>query len=182
VSEINLNMCNELLLREKMDIKTPRPTKWAPPSYDDKMSNWKKAQKPKWKKPSKPTKYTSPKQDKPTYTAPQEYDHEPMYESETYEKEAASFNPYDIRKRRSAMRAQLEKSIDDEIAGLEELDELERQEEAGVGVKQVTGLPNGERCNSRWQCSSICCSRYGAEFGTCKNRVAKWWGTDCMGQ
>ena len=48
---------------------------------------------------------------------------------ETVEKEAAShiYNPYDIRKRRSAMRAAIEKSIDDEIAGLAELDELERQ-------------------------------------------------------
>merc|ERR1712147_617604 len=61
---------------------------------------------------------------------------------ETVEKEAAShiYNPYDIRKRRSAMRAAIEKSIDDEIAGLAELDELERQEEDGV--KQVaSGLP-----------------------------------------
>merc|ERR1712129_97504 len=56
---------------------------------------------------------------------------------ETVQKEAVShiFNPYDIRKRRSAMRAAIEKSIDDEIAGLAELDELERQEEDGV--KQV---------------------------------------------
>merc|ERR1719350_1719345 len=82
---------------------------------------------------------------------------------EAVEKEAAShiYNPYDIRKRRSAMRAAIEKSIDDEIAGLAELDELERQEEDGV--KQVaSGLPNGSRCNSRFQCASICCSRFGA--------------------
>merc|ERR1739842_107650 len=89
----------------------------------------------------------------------------------THEKEAANWfqNPYNDRTRRSQMRAQLEKAIDDEIAALEELDELERQEEDGV--KQVaSGLPNGSRCNSRWQCSTICCSRYGAEFGTCRNR------------
>merc|ERR1712086_980391 len=181
------------------------------PSYP--KPTW-KAQKPKWKKPSKPSKpakYSPPKQawNKAKPTAPQEYDHEPMYESETYEKkpvyltlywtddynpydirqrgivkaqleeriesdmqelaalneletvsdeqqdldgegviEAAStdetvekeavshiYNPYDERKRRSAMRAAIEKSIDDDIAGLAELDELERQEEDGV--KQV---------------------------------------------
>merc|ERR1712129_368149 len=50
---------------------------------------------------------------------------------ETVEKGAVShiYNPYDERKRRSAMRAQLEKAIDDDIAGLAELDELERQAE-----------------------------------------------------
>jgi hypothetical protein len=103
---------------------------------------------------------------------------------ETVQKEAVShiFNPYDIRKRRSAMRAAIEKSIDDEIAGLAELDELERQEEDGV--KQVaSGLPNGERCNSRFQCASICCSRFGAEFGRCRARVAVGlFFTNCEGQ
>merc|ERR1712147_378284 len=115
---------------------------------------------------------------KPTWQKTQKYDHE------SYEKEAAShiYNPYDIRKRRSAMRAAIEKSIDDEIAGLAELDELERQEEDGV--KQVaSGLPNGSRCNSRFQCASICCSRFGAEFGRCRARVAVGlFFTNCEGQ
>merc|ERR1719203_2296067 len=118
----------------------------------------------------------------------QDLDGEGVIEStstdETVEKEAVShiFNPYDIRKRRSAMRAAIEKSIDDEIAGLAELDELERQEEDGV--KQVaSGLPNGERCNSRFQCASICCSRFGAEFGRCRARVAVGlFFTNCEGQ
>jgi hypothetical protein len=118
----------------------------------------------------------------------QDLDGENVIESastdETVQKEAVShiFNPYDIRKRRSAMRAAIEKSIDDEIAGLAELDELERQEEDGV--KQVaSGLPNGSRCNSRFQCASICCSRFGAEFGRCRARVAVGlFFTNCEGQ
>merc|ERR1719460_522551 len=86
------------------------------------MTNWQKPSypKPTWKKPSykktpKPTKHSKPqgwkKNDKPTYTAPQEYDHEPMYESETYEKEPVYSwfqDPYADRTRRSAMKAQLE--------------------------------------------------------------------------
>jgi len=106
-------------------VKTPRPTKYEPHSYDDGMSNWKpsypkpsswkKDSNPAWKKTSKP-KYSQQKQgwkkdSKPTYTAPQEYDHEPMYESETYEKEPMLSwfqNPYSDRTRRSAMKAQLE--------------------------------------------------------------------------
>jgi len=105
-------------------VKTSRPTQYKPHSYDDGMShNWKKPSypKPTWKKPSykkpKPTKHPKPqgwkKNDKPTYTAPQEYDHEPMYESETYEKEPVYSwfqNPYADRTRRSAMKAQLEQN------------------------------------------------------------------------
>jgi len=238
----------------QVDYKTPRPTKYAPPSYA--KSNWKKkpsyptykkTQKPTYAKTEKPTKYSPPNKGwknnaKPTW---QKNDHE-SYEKEavshiynpyddrrrrsamkaqlkeriesdkqelaalneletvsdeqqdldgegvieaastdeTVEKEAAShiYNPYDIRKRRSAMRAAIEKSIDDEIAGLAELDELERQEEDGV--KQVaSGLPNGSRCNSRFQCASICCSRFGAEFGRCRARVAVGlFFTNCEGQ
>merc|ERR1712129_506078 len=121
------------------------------------------------------------------------------------------YNPYDIRQR-GIVKAQLEERIEsdmqelaalneletvsdeqqdfdgegvieaastDEIAGL---DELERQEEDGV--KQVaSGLPNGSRCNSRFQCASICCSRFGAEFGRCRARVAVGlFFTNCEGQ
>jgi hypothetical protein len=230
----------------KVDIKTPRPTKWSPPSYDGKR-NWKNPSypKPTYAKTEKPTKYAAWKKDsKPTWQKTQKYDHETVEKEavshiynpydirqrgivkaqleeriesdmqelaalneletvsdeqqdldgegvieaastdETVEKEAAShiYNPYDIRKRRSAMRAAIEKSIDDDIAGLAELDELERQEEDGV--KQVaSGLPNGSRCNSRFQCASICCSRFGAEFGQCRARVAVGlFFTNCEGQ
>merc|ERR1711971_680536 len=106
----------------------------------------------------------------------------------THEKEAANWfmNPYNDRTRRSQMRAELEQAIEIEMDELESLDELERQEEAGVGVKQVTGLHNGEKCMSRWQCSTICCSRHGNEEGTCQSRVfeRKWYGTiwNCQGQ
>merc|ERR1712087_316545 len=71
-------------------------------------SNWQKPSYPKAKKPSPSNKAWKKDYSKPT--APQEYDHEPMYESETYEKEPVYFNPYDIRKRRSgpsAMKAQM---------------------------------------------------------------------------
>jgi len=226
-------------------IETPRPTKYAPHSY-----NWKKPSypKPTYKKTQKPSKYTAPKQawkkdSKPTWKKndhesyeketvshiynpydirqrgivkaqleeriesdmqelaaldaleletvsdeQQDLDGEGVIEAastdETVEKGAVShiYNPYDERKRRSAMRAQLEKAIDDDIAGLDELDELERQEEDGV--KQVaSGLPNGSRCNSRFQCASICCSRFGAEFGQCRARVAVGlFFTNCEGQ
>merc|ERR1719264_2095601 len=89
---------------------------WKKPSYP--KSTYKKTQKPTWQKPAKysppKTKYSNKgwkKNDKPTYTALQEYDHEPMYESETYEKEPVYSwfqNPYADRTRRSAMKAQLE--------------------------------------------------------------------------
>merc|ERR1711971_999618 len=63
---------------------------------------------------SPPKKQGWKKNDKPTYTAPQEYDHEPMYESETYEKEPVYYNPYDIRKRRSGPSAMKAQMADDE--------------------------------------------------------------------
>merc|ERR1712129_320231 len=100
----------------------PRPTK-----YDDGKSNsWKKpsypkptwkAQKPKWKKPSKPSKPTKYSPPKPTW---QKYDHE------TVEKEAVShiYNPYDIRQR-GIVKAQLEERIESDMQELAALDELE---------------------------------------------------------
>merc|ERR1739842_172899 len=99
-------------------VKTARPTKYEPHSYDDGMANWKKPSYPKWKKDSKPT-------------APQEYDHEPMYESETYEKEPVYSwfqNPYNDRTRRSAMKAQLKERIEADMQELAALDALELDE------------------------------------------------------
>merc|ERR1719288_635885 len=98
-------------------VKTPRLTKYEPHSYDDGMANWKKPSYPKWKKNSKPT-------------APQEYDHEPMYESETYDKEPVYSwfqNPYNDRTRRSAMKAQLEQRIEADMQELAALDALETE-------------------------------------------------------
>merc|ERR1712129_582786 len=113
-------------------INTPSPTKWAPPSYDGK-SNWKKkpsyptykkTQKPTYAKTEKPTKYSSPKKQgwkkdsKPTW---QKNGHE------SYEKEAVShiYNPYDDRRRRSAMKAQLKERIESDKQELAALNELE---------------------------------------------------------
>merc|ERR1719168_228077 len=99
-------------------VKTARPTKSEPHSYDDGMANWEKPSYPKWKKDSKPT-------------VPQEYDHEPMYESETYDKEPVYSwfqNPYNDRTRRSAMKAQLEQRIEADMQELAALDALELDE------------------------------------------------------
>merc|ERR1719476_274094 len=125
----------------KVDYKTPRPTKYAP-SYDA-MGDWhkpshpkptyKKTQKPTWKK-TKPTKAWT-KDSKPTWQKTQKYDHE------TVEKEAVShyYNPYDDRRRRSAMKAQLEERIESdkqELAALNELETVsnEQQDLDGEGV------------------------------------------------
>merc|ERR1712204_103004 len=122
---------------------------------------------------------------------------------ESYEKEAVShiYNPYDIRQR-GIVKAQLEERIESDMQELAALDALELEtvsdeqqdlDGEGVigmasteedGVKQVaSGLPNGSRCNSRFQCASICCSRFGAEFGRCRARVAVGlFFTNCEGQ
>merc|ERR1719476_561911 len=135
-------------------INTPSPTKHSPPSYDDKMSNWKKkpsyptyekTEKPTYTKTGKPTKYSPPKKGwrknaKPTWQKTQKYDHE------TVEKEAAGhyYNPYDIRQR-GIVKAQLEERIESDMQELAALDALEletvsdeQQDVDGEGVKQVT--------------------------------------------
>merc|ERR1740116_460396 len=91
-------------------VKTARPTKYEPHSYDDGMTDLEKPSYPKWKKDSKPT-------------VPQEY--EPMYESETHDKEPVYSwfqNPYNDRTRRSAMKAQLEHRIEADMQELAALD------------------------------------------------------------
>merc|ERR1739846_21568 len=149
-------------------------------------------EKPSYPKPSysktkkpKPTKYSPPnhgwKKDSPTYTEPQEYDHEPMYESETYDKEPVYSwfqNPYNDRTRRSAMKAQLEQRIEadmQELAALDalELDETEVSEEDldGEGVIELASSHGqaGAMCSSRWHCQSNCCER-----GRCVEKVRDW--------
>merc|ERR1712129_597010 len=81
---------------------------------------WQKTQKSTWKKTSKPTNAWK-KNAKPTWQKTQKYDHE------TVEKEAVShiYNPYDIRKRRSAMKAQLETRIESDMQELAALNKLE---------------------------------------------------------
>merc|ERR1719350_1477381 len=118
----------------QVDHKTPRPTKYAPPSYDSDWHKpsypkptWHKTHKPTWEKTSKPTKHSPPKQawkkpshPKPTWQKTQKYDHE------TVEKEAAGhyYNPYDDR-RRGIVTAQLEERIESDMQELAALDALE---------------------------------------------------------
>merc|ERR1711971_352606 len=135
-------------------IKTPRPTKWAPPKYDD--------GKKRNKKTPKPTKYSKAKQwktdSKPT--APQEYDHEPMYESETYEKEPVYSwfqNPYNDRTRRSAMKAQLKERIEADRQELAALDALEL-DETEVSEEDLDGEGVIEAASSHGQTGNMCSS------------------------
>merc|ERR1711971_1059379 len=163
-------------------VKTPKPTKYEPHSYDDGMShNWKKPSYPK--KPYKKSQKPAWKKDYSKPTAPQEYDHEPMYESETYDKEPVYSwfqNPYNDRTRRSAVKAQLEERIDadmQELAALDalELDETEvsdeQQDEDGEGVIELASSHGraGAMCSSRWSCQSNCCER-----GRCVEKVRDW--------
>merc|ERR1711971_959533 len=161
-------------------VKTPKPTKYEPHSYDDGMShNWEKPSYPK--KPYKKSQKPAWKKDYSKPTEPEEYDHEPMYESETYEKEPVYSwfqNPYADRTRRSAMKAQLEERIDadmQELAALDalELDETEVSEEDldGEGVIEVASShgQTGNMCSSRWHCQSNCCER-----SRCVEKVRDW--------
>merc|ERR1711971_1365442 len=86
---------------EKKMHKTPRPTKWSPPSYEKErewMKNW----------------------EKPTVD---------MIDEPTYEKEPAYLswgqNPYNDRERRSYMTAQLKQRIESDKQELAALDALE---------------------------------------------------------
>merc|ERR1739842_87345 len=85
----------------KKVYKTPRPTKWSPPSYEKErewMKNW----------------------EKPTVD---------MIDEPTYEKEPAYFswgqNPYNNRERRSQMKAELKERIESDKQELAALDALE---------------------------------------------------------
>merc|ERR1712172_171751 len=129
------------------------------------MANWKKPSYPKWKKDSKPT-------------APQEYDHEPMYESETYEKEPVYSwfqNPYDDRRRRSYVKAQLEERIESDMQELAAYDALEtevsEEDLDGEGVIEMASSygQTGNSCSSRFGCRSGCCER-----SRCVEKVRDW--------
>lgn len=175
-------------------VKTPRPTKYKPHSYDGK--NWEKPSYPKWNKP-KPTKAAWKKDSKPTYTAPQEYDHEPMYESETYDKEpvyswfqnpyadrtrrsamkaqleegkdAVShiYNPYDDRRRRSYVKAQLEERIEADMQELAALDALEL-DETEVSEEDLDGEGVIEMASSYGQTGNSCSSSFHCRSGCCE--------------
>merc|ERR1712129_667383 len=173
----------------KVDYKTPRPTKYAPPSYDAKSNwdkpnpkpTWHKTHKPTWEKTSKPTKYAPPnkawkkKNAKPTWQKTQKYDHE------SYEKEAAGhiYNPYDIRQR-GIVKAQLEERIESDMQELAALDELELETVSdeqqdldidGEGVIEVAssfGFTNAP-CGNIFDCRSGCC-----EGGRCVEKKRDW--------
>merc|ERR1712039_1049420 len=140
-----------------------------PHSYDDGMTK-EKPSYPKWKKDLKPT-------------VPQAYDHEPMYESEAYEKELVYSwfqNPYNDRTRRSTMKAQLKERIEadmQELAALDalELDETEGSDEQqdldGEGVIETVSSfgQTGNVCSSSFHCRSGCCERT-----RCVEKVRDW--------
>merc|ERR1740116_798595 len=141
-------------LSTKKDYKTPRPTKWSPPSYE-KEREWMK----NWEKP------TVDIIDEPTY------EKEPAYLS-------WGQNPYNNRERRSQMKAQLKERIDadmQELAALDslELDETEVSEEDldGKGVIEAASSHGraGSVCSSRWSCQSNCCER-----NRCVEKVRDW--------
>merc|ERR1712129_668125 len=149
---------------------TPRPTKWAPPKYDDgKKSNWKKSAWKKTQKP-KPTKSAWKKDSKPTWQKTQKYDHE------TVEKEAVShiYNPYDIRQR-GIVTAQLKERIESDMQELAALDALEtevsEEDLDGEGVIEMASShgQTGNMCSSRWSCQSNCCER-----NRCVEKVRDW--------
>merc|ERR1739842_119797 len=121
--------------------------------------------KPVWKKDSKPT-------------APQEY--EPMYESETYDKEPVYSwfqNPYNDRTRRSAMKAQFKERIESDMQELAALDTLEletvsdEQDFDGEGVIEAASSfgQTGNVCSSSFHCRSGCCERT-----RCVEKVRDW--------
>merc|ERR1712129_606109 len=121
--------------------------------------------KPTYAKTEKPTKYSPPKgwkkNAKPTW---QKNDHE------SYEKETVShiYNPYDDRRRRSAMKAQLKERIESDMQELAALNELETVSDEqrdldidGEGVIELTSShgQTGNMCSSRFGCRSGCCER-----------------------
>jgi hypothetical protein len=135
-------------LTTKKDYKTPRPTKWSPPSYEKErewMKNW----------------------EKPTVD---------MIDEPTYEKEPAYLswgqNPYNNRERRSQMMAQLEEQIESGKQELEALDALKidvSEEQDEEGMKQAASTNgNAGFFQSDWsacfrttsasvECLSSCC-------------------------
>merc|ERR1719245_262823 len=145
-------------------VKTARPTKYEPHSYDDGMSNW---EKPSYPKPSysktkklKPTKYLPPNQGwkkdfKPTSL---------MFESEIYEKEPVYSwfqNLYNDRTRRSAMKALLKERIDADMQELTVLDALELDEiEVSDEQQDFDGEGVIETASSFGQTGNVCSSSF----------------------
>merc|ERR1739842_33884 len=102
---------------------------------------------PAWKKDSKPT-------------APQEY--EPMYESETYDKEPVYSwfqNPYNDRTRRSTMKAQLKERIEADMQELAALDAL-KLDETEVSDQDLDGEGVIEAASSFGQTGNVCSSSF----------------------
>merc|ERR1719490_44848 len=157
-------------LSTKTDYKTPRPTKWSPPSYE-KEREWMK----NWEKP------TADMIDEPTY------EKEPAYLS-------WGQNPYNDRERRSYMSAQLKERIESdkqELAALDalEIDVSEEQDEEEEGVKETT---SGSMCKV-WSTISGAVARYEfcpshkcCENGGCFHKKKDWIGvyycpSECRG-
>merc|ERR1719464_309427 len=175
---------------------------WKKSSYP--KPTYKKTQKPTWQKP----KYSAPKysnkgwekNDKPTYTEPQEYDHKPMYESETYEKEPVYswfqnpyadrtrrsamkaqleeeketvshiYNPYDDRRRRSYVKTQLEERIESDMQELAAYDALETE----VSEEDLDGEGVIESASSHGQTGNSCSSSFHCRSGCCeRNRCVE---------
>merc|ERR1719350_2678873 len=154
------------------DNKTPRPTKWSPPSYE-KEREWMK----NWEKPTADI------------------------EEPTYEKEPAYLswgqNPYNNRERRSQMKAQLKEQIESDKQELAALDALaidvsEEQGEESEGVKEVASSP---RCpmltydspSDKWSFSYMNCPLHMCcENNGCFHKKKDWIGvyycpSECRG-
>merc|ERR1711971_1413799 len=135
-------------LSTKKDYKTPRPTKWSPPSYE-KEREWMK----NWEKPTADI-------DEPTY------EKEPAYLS-------WGQNPYNNRERRSQMMAQLEEQIESgkqELAALDalEIDVSEEQDEEGMKQAASTN-GNAGFFQSDW---SACFRTTSAQSNVCHHVVS----------
>merc|ERR1712129_556013 len=119
-----------------------------------------------------------------------------MIDEPTYEKEPVYYNPYDIRKRRSAMKAQLEEQIESDKQELAALDALETDvsEEQGTdeeteGVKETAlGNVSGALCKRDyiWSKYEFCPSPMFCENGNCVHKKKDWIGayycpSECRG-
>merc|ERR1719237_1590733 len=86
------------------------------------------------------------------------------------------YNPYDDRRRRSYVKAQLEERIESDMQELAALNELEtvsdeQQDLDGEGVIETASShgQTGNVCSSRFGCRSGCCER-----GRCVEKVRDW--------
>merc|ERR1712204_144145 len=87
------------------------------------------------------------------------------------------YNPYDDRRRRSYVKAQLEERIEADMQELAALDALQLETEVseedldGEGVIEVASSygQTGNSCSSRWSCRSGCC-----EGGRCVEKKRDW--------